>query len=134
MKKELTKLHDLKNYAIGVEINISNIERDLQAIFNNLTYLYKIEAELVLNLKILKSRQTIPLASEYRRSVEELGVTRERLIQQKKLEKELHETLVNKILKREELVQQMAELENLIQSKKVILLFDKDKRKKRDEG
>ena len=129
MQKDLLKLKHLRDSIIGIEMQLSVIDRDLFAVKKDIAYLTDLEVVLVENIKILKSDKIIAIASEFKRSIEELKKVRENLSfytgMKHKLEKKLEKFEKMKIIYLED----FSIMKNMLDSSKVILLFDPSRKK-----
>lgn len=129
MKEEFRRLQKLKSYILGIEMRLEFLMKDLESISQNIGHFTRLKKDLEENIKILKSNGIVTLASEYKRSVNEL----ERAKQQIEIflisEKQLHKELLNQNIEKEQALQTLGETVKTIEGKKVILLFDKKRKK-----
>jgi hypothetical protein len=129
MQKDLLRLKHLRDSIIGIEMQLSMVDRDLFAVNKDIAYLSDLEGVLVENIKILKSDKIIAIASEFKRSIEELKKVRENLAfysgMKIKLEKKAEKFEKMKIVYLED----FRVMKNLLDSSKVILLFDPSRKK-----
>ena len=129
MTTERSKLNKLKNSLIGVEMQLDLIERDLMIANQNIDYLKKVKADLLANIKILKQEKIISIASEYKKTKEELVLADNNINYYEQLKKTLDEK--NEIERKaySNYYKEYKDLEKCIENRKVILIFDPDKRK-----
>lgn len=130
MKKDLLKLKQLRDHLVGLEMNLSMIERDLQAVEKDIAFLNNLQTVLVENLTILKSDKIIAIASEYKRSDEELKKVRENLSFYSNMKIKLQKDFDKYEKARVKYFEEYTALQQVINRRKVILLFDPSKRKK----
>lgn len=65
---------------LGIEMNLSLLEQDLDVIDRNLKYLNQIKNDLLFNIKLHKSGRVITMITEYRKSIEELKSVEKEII------------------------------------------------------
>lgn len=131
MRASLQRVKTLEAKLIGLEMELKLMINDLAIIKYNITQLVQMEKRLVYNINFLKKDKVIATASEYKKSVEELGAARESLQTYYDLEK----AFISRIEEAEKLYSEFMEeyerAKGKLENEKVILLFDPKKRKKK---
>jgi len=75
----LTKVKNLKNTLLGLEMELDILESDLLEIAIDLKYLYRAEEALLYNINFLKQDGIIAVAMEYKKSVEQLATIKNKI-------------------------------------------------------
>lgn len=133
MKDDLHKLKRIRDTIIGLEMQISLLRGDLDIIVRDLLHMYAVEEELIENIKVLKTDKIVAVASEYKRSIIELSSVRRKIDQWRNKELLLIRKLEIKEKSYEMNVLDFEVLKKRLEKKKVILLFDPSKRRKKRE-
>jgi hypothetical protein len=130
MNQDLLKLKQLRDHAIGLEMQLNLIESDLLAVERDIDYLDNLLQTLLENRAILRTDGIIAVASEYSRTIRELKTVQDNLNFYDNLHKKLtREFDKYKKIYNETLVE-YEWLKQAIDSRKIILIFDPAKRKK----
>lgn len=129
MKAQVDKLKELRGKIVGLEMNLAMIERDLVVLNNDVKMLCKLEKDYVANINILKGKNVIASASEYKKITRELSITKKGIAQFKTMKEELEGEYLSTALSHKQSLEEYRELEEEIKGCKVILLFDPSRRK-----
>lgn len=132
MIPEMVRLKRLKNYLVSLEVNLDIISDELLSIRKNVDYLLKLEQDLIANIQILKKEKIVSIASEYQKTKEELSTTRKNLEYYRNRQQRLESDKVSNRAIYKDYLHEYKELEHFLDNRKVILLFDSSKRKKKD--
>lgn len=123
---KLKKITEIKSAIVGVEMSLGVLRDDLEFVKGRLSFLNKIEEDLVYNINFLKRPDITSVIGEYKRSIVELNSVREEISTQSNLKNKL----IKKIDKAtENLNYYMDELKHIydeIEQEKVVLLFKKE--------
>jgi len=127
----LNKVKKLKDALLGLEMELDILEADLFELTVDLKHLNKIEESLIYNIDFLKKDGIIAVASEYKKSVEQLKTVRDKILKYQSLKNKVMNSMKQKIQSKdfyqEEFNKRYKELEN----NQVLLVF---KIKKEDNG
>jgi len=132
MKRDLQRLKIAEKTIIEIEMRLNLIEGDLIVINSDLDYLNKIKEDLEYNIDLLKKEKIIAIASQYRRSINELAVVNTNIHNYENMKKALA-LRMGMVLKQHKEVKELHDnLKRALSDRKVILLFDPKRKKKRD--
>ena len=131
MVEERVEVRKLKSYLVGLEMELSMLEENIVSTKNTISYLRKMEEDLSSNIKFLKKEKVISIASEYRKSIEELKIIKKNLSQYQSATINMSEEYGRKRREYDENYEKYKSLEHYIENRRVILLFDPKKRKKK---
>jgi len=127
----LNKVKKLKDALLGLEMELDILEADLFELTVDLKHLNKIEESLIYNIDFLKKDGIIAVASEYKKSVEQLKTVRDKILKYQSLKNKVMNSMKQKIQSKdfyqEEFNKKYKELEN----NQILLVFRK---KKEDDG
>lgn len=130
MNQELTRLKDLRNKVIDIEVHLGMIESDLLAVEKDLLFLENLYYSLRENIDTLKTEGLIVLASEYKKIIQEFVTVKKNLA----FYNNLHSTLLGKFDKyrdlREVAMVEYEEYKKYFDTLTNIIQFDPSKRKK----
>ena len=134
MKPSLKKVKHLRDTLVGLEMQIGTINQDLSIVAYNLTHLRKLENDLIFNIIFLKKDKIIAIASEYKKSKEELKSVQKSIRKYVNDEIRLSRALEEYTRKFNTCVEEYEFARKQLDSEKVILIFDPSKRRKKNEG
>lgn len=133
MREEIIELKQLKSGLLGLEMDLTLIERDLVIVANDIDFLKKMEKDLIFNVKLLRKKNVIAIASEYKKSVEELKEVQQDIEKYVNLKKQLAESYRKKHKEYKDNMKKFKQLEHDIKNKKVILLFSSKRKRTNNE-
>ena len=133
MKKDLQILKVAEKAIIEIEMRLNMVESDLIVINNDLDYLRKIKEDLEYNIDLLKKEKVIAIASQYKRSIDELSVVNTNIYNYESMKKVLALKMGNLLKQHEEHREFHDNLKKTLSNRKVILLFDPQRKKKVDK-
>lgn len=128
--KRLINLRELQSMVLGIEMNLKLLEDDLDVVSRNIIYLTKIESDLIYNINLHRSNEVISVVTEYKRSIDELGMVRQRIVEHKSKKAVIETRLRKKMESYDYYIKELEAEYNRINSEPVILLF---RRGKKDE-
>ncbi len=131
MKEDLQKLKKIRDTIVGLEMQLNLIHGDMDVIMTDLIHMYAIEAELSENIVILKKDKIVTIASEYKKSVYELGMVQKKIAQWKNRELSLSRRMEVKERAYKSNVEQFESLKSILEKQKVILLFDPNRKRRK---
>jgi len=134
MIPERAKLRSLKNHLIGLEMTLDIIERDLLIAHQNLDYLTKVEQDLIINITFLKKEKIVSIASEYKKAKEELIIVRKNIQHYQNTRVKLERENEGRRRAYQKYYQEYKDLERFLENRKVILLFDPSRKKKKEDN
>ena len=134
MRKEIAELKHLKGCILGLEMDLTLIERDIIVVTNDIDFLKKMEKDLIFNIQLLRRKNVIAIASEYKRSIEELGRVQSDIKSYTDLKNKLNSDYSEKLKEYKKYMKSFKKLEADIKNQKVILLFDPKRKRKDSEG
>lgn len=130
MIQELTRLKNLRNKVIDIEIQLGMIESDLLAVEKDLLFLENMYYGLKENIETLRSEGIIVVASEYKKIIQEFITVKKNLA----FYNNLHSTLLGKFDKYRDLrdvaMVEYEEYRKFFDSLDNLIPFDPSKRKK----
>lgn len=130
MNQELTKLKNLRNKVIDIEIQLGIIESDLLEAEKDLIFFENVYRLLKENLDTLKIDGIVVIADEYKKIAKEFISVKKKL----KLCNDLHSNLLNKFDKycdlREIAIDEYEKYKQFFESISSVIQFDPSKRKK----
>jgi hypothetical protein len=131
MRDDLAELKILQDRVIRLELELSIISKDIEVLEKDLYYLQIAKKTLSENLRVLKTEKAIAMASQYKKSIEELNyVSNKIVVCSNKLRQKIK--LYNKLmLQKETTLSKFEEVTKIIENRRVILLFDQSKRKRK---
>jgi hypothetical protein len=118
-------LNKLRGKIIGLEMEVSILQQDLEYIELDLVYLNKICEELQYNLEFLKKNSITVTLDSYSLSLDQLKAARERILELKTLKRQLMQSLESTIEEQLKYIDIFMELKKQPQQAK-ILQFKKD--------
>jgi len=131
MREDLVKLKILRDTLIGLEMDVSMAEKELEIITTDIHYMEIAESTLKENLNILKRERVIAMASQYKKSIQELSHIHSKIktyrVHATRLEKRLDELVRRHKVYLEDYKAQ----KKFVEGQKVILFFDPKKRRKK---
>ena len=131
MNDDLKKLKKIRDFLVGVEMQLNLLYSNLNVVCDDLTHMYTVENELIENIKILKQDYIVAIASEYRRSIRELDYVRKKIAQWRNKQT----ILERRIARNQRIYKQYSDdfnaLKKFVDNRKVVLLFDQNKRRKK---
>lgn len=130
MRKDLARLKTLRDNLIGLEMDLDITEKELDILDKDVGYLEIARSTLLENLKILKKEKVIAIASQYKKTIAELQYVEDKIIAYRK-----HIFSLEQKLKKLERLHSIyltdyKEQKRLVESQKVILVFDPKRKKK----
>lgn len=118
---------------LGIEMNLSLLEDDLDIATRQLCYLHKIEDDLMYNINLHKSGAVISVAKEYKKSIDELGMVRKEIIKHRNQINTIKIRIEKKLESYEYYLSELESAFDDLNREPVILLFRrKDDGKKTD--
>jgi len=130
MREDLYKLKRLRDTLIGLEMDISVTENELIILNRDLHYMEIAESTLCENLKILKKEKVIAMASQYKKTVNELEYIGEKIKTYREHINRLENNLQKLLNKHNIYMTDYKAQKKVVDNQKVILYFDPKKRKK----
>ncbi len=130
MNQDLHRLKQLRDHIVGVEMHLTMIQADLGAIDRDIKFLEDLAIVLKENIEVLKSDKIIAVASEYKKSIEELKTVNKNLSYYFSMRFKLNKDFDKYSKIRDESIADFDALKKELDGRKVILLFDPSKRKK----
>ena len=125
--KRLKTLRELQGMVLGIEMNLKLLEDDLDAVSRNIIYLNKIEGDLVYNINLHRSNEVISVVTEYRKSINELGMVRKKITEHKWKKQTIENRLKKKMESYDYYLKELEAEYDRVNSEPVILLFRRDK-------
>lgn len=129
MRDDLEKLKNLSDRVININLDIAAKEKEIFNINKDLKYLKIVELAILENLKVLKKEKIIVVASEYKKTVDELDYLSKRISEKISIIKRGERDLEKMQNRRLYLLEEYAKQKSFIISQKVILHFDHAKKK-----
>ena len=130
MNPNVAKLKQYQDKIIGAELQLTLIESDLITVEGDIEFLESMLAVLMENLAILKTKGIIAIASEYKKTTQEIKTARDNLTFYNKLQKKLLVDFDKYQAIRDTCLQKYDELKKVIDDNETVLIFDQTKRKK----
>lgn len=131
MNEDLKKLKRLRDTIVGLEMELSIVEQDLIVVTSDLNYLHEMENTLLENLKILKKEKVIAMASQYKKSINELEDVRSAIRKRVNVKINLDRRLEIAVRRHKTYTEDHDRLLKAIKQEKVVLFFDQRKRRKK---
>jgi len=125
--KRLKTLRELQGMVLGIEMNLKLLEDDLDAVSRNIIYLNKIEGDLVYNINLHRSNEVISVVTEYRKSINELGMVRKKIAEHKWKKQTIENRLKKKMESYDYYLKELEAEYDRVNSEPVILLFRRDR-------
>lgn len=133
MKESLLKVKKLQDTVVGLEMQINVCRQDLDIINHNLTILYKAEEDLVFNINFLKKEKIVAVATEYKRSIDDLIDVRKKISQLTSNKIQVERKLEKNLKNFEEYMGEWEYAKKQLDNEKVVLVFDPSKKRKHEK-
>jgi len=129
MTDKIKQLNDLRKNMEILKITLDSLKKDLSKTILLLKNYEIIEEAIVENIRQLKKERVIALASQYKLSIEQLKKTREDIEYYHNIEKSLSKRIEESAVKYSISKHAHMRLKRYIQNHRVILTFDKSKKR-----
>jgi secreted Zn-dependent insulinase-like peptidase len=123
MNKKLLRKAELNNIILGIEMNLSLLEQDLDVVESNLSYLSKIQKDLIYNINLHKTGKVISVMSEYKKSIYELKMVRDEMIKYNNFKKNIVIKMNDYIKSYDRYLDELENIHQSLNNESVILLF-----------
>jgi hypothetical protein len=129
MRKDLQKLKDIRDNAIGLSMQIDILETEISIIISDVHYMNIAKTTLKENLRILKGEKVIAMANQYKKSVEELKFISDKIdIYERRRRKS--QLKLEKLIKVYDIYTEEYEYQKkIVENQKVVLYFDVNRKK-----
>jgi hypothetical protein len=129
MKEDLQRLKQIRDAVVGIEMQLNLVESDLVEVSSSLDFLRKLESDLVFNIYILRRDGIVAVASEYKKSIEELKTTRHNIVAYTRKKRILNQKFDRYLRLFSDHQQEYSKLLRTLENTKVVLRFDQSKRR-----
>lgn len=128
-KKKLKNISKIRGNVLGIEMALSILEDDLSFVEEKLSFLTKVEEDLIYNIDFLRKPEIISVMSEYHKSITELKVIRKEIIKNRNLKIKIQKDIEKNMKSYDYYMDKLEQAYKDMEEDKVILLF-----KRKDDG
>ena len=128
----LNKVKKLKDALLGLEMELDILESDLFELTVDLKHLHKAKEGLMYNIDFLKKDGIVAVASEYKKSVEQLKIISGKILKYQALKSKVMSNMKEKIKSKDFHQKSFEEAYKELENDPILLVFKK--RKKEDNG
>lgn len=129
MRDDLVKLKRLQDTVIGLELELDMTEKEILVLSSDIGYMEIARDTLIENLKILKKEKIIAMVSQYKKSINDLNYITNKIRKFKKKLFELEQHYDKNLRHYNIYKKDYLEHKKLVENQKVILYFDKSKKR-----
>lgn len=133
MKKKLKRLKFLKDTLVAIELEFAHAEKEISDINKELQILEAFKKELRYNIEFLKSDGIVAVASEYKKSIEQIHKVESKVMKLSDLKIKLKNQIISKTDTYSSYFDEYEKLYRDIESEQVILVFNKGKDGQRED-
>ena len=124
--KKLARIKELRGVMLGLEMNLKLLDDDLGEVDKNLTYLHRLQSDLVYNINLHKSGKVITIMTAYKRSIDELELCRTEITKYRNFRSNIQKELDKKIESYDYYLSEYERSYDDLNNDAVVLLFRKD--------
>lgn len=122
-KTKLQRIKELQGVVLAIEMDLKLLDDDLDTVTKHITYLKRLENDLIYNINLHRSDQVISVVTEYKKSLNELDLVRQEMSKQKSKIAVIKNRIDRKMKAYDYYMQQFDQEFNRLNSEPVILLF-----------
>lgn len=113
----------MQGVVLAIEMDLKLLDDDLDTVTKHITYLKRLENDLIYNINLHRSDQVISVVTEYKKSLNELDLVRQEMSKQKSKIAVIKNRIDRKMKAYDYYMQQFDQEFNRLNSEPVILLF-----------
>lgn len=131
MKEDLQTLKKIRDTVVGLKMQLDLIYGDLKTVTEDLVHMHIVKQDFIDNIEVLKQDKIVAMMFEYRRSVEGLEQIEKKISQWTNKKRMLEKRKEAKLKAYESNMREFENLKRVLDNRKVILLFDPNKKRKK---